>query len=64
MLNLFIDWVQYLEKPLSCDDIKKKMLTTRYIGGALRRIRIKDDTLESLYSWYIIKSIEMALKRK
>jgi len=46
------------------DDITKKMLLTRYIGGALRRIRIKDDILESLYSWCIIKSIEMALKRK
>lgn len=46
------------------DDLKKKMLSIRYIGGALRRIRIKDDILESLYSWYIIKSIEIALKRK
>ena len=25
MLNLFIDWAQYIEKPLSCDDIKKKI---------------------------------------
>lgn len=44
------------------DNIKNKMLAFRYIGGALRRIRIKDHILKSLNSWRIIKSIEMALK--
>lgn len=46
------------------DNIKNKMLSIRYIGGAFRRVKIKNNILENLYSWCIIKSIEMALKRK
>lgn len=44
------------------DNITKKMLSIRYIGGALRKVKIKNNMLESLHSWYIIKLIEMVLK--
>ena len=49
-------------KAVVIDDVINKLMSIRYIGGLIGIIGIKNDALDKLYSYCIIKSIEMGLK--
>lgn len=49
-------------KAVVIDDVINKLMSIRYIGGLIGLIGIKNDALDKLYSYCIIKSIEMGLK--
>jgi hypothetical protein len=49
-------------KAVVIDDVINKLMSIRYMGGLIGIIGIKNDALDKLYSYCIIKSIEMGLK--
>lgn len=51
-----------LQNRIFFDDIKNKILTMRYVAKISRMIGLKNDFLENLLLYYIIKPIEMSLK--
>jgi len=53
---------QKLSNKSFMDDIINKMLSIRYLGRLLSKIGVKNSILDSLNSYYIIKSIEITIK--
>jgi len=62
------EYLLYINQKLShksvMDDMINKLLSIRYLGGFMQLTGIKNDVLDKLYAYYIIKSIEMCLKGK
>jgi hypothetical protein len=51
-----------LNRQTELDKIKNILLNIPKIGGALRRIGVKNDYLNSVHEYYVIKSIEKAFR--
>jgi len=53
---------RYLSSFSIFERIKNQLLYIPKIGGALRRLGVKNDFLRALYEYYIIKAMEKGLK--
>ena len=51
-----------LNKQTSFDKIVNELLGIKKIGGLLRRMGVKNNYLEALFEYYIIKTIEKSIK--